>query len=89
MIEQIIRKLSVQNTDLRYYYFINNVLVGLELALKHEKITGNQDLYDCLVALNKKARKIPLPTWDEVDLKDQLVAYHIGLDALVIIKEVV
>ncbi|MDN3493541.1 hypothetical protein [Winogradskyella bathintestinalis] len=86
---QITSKLSIQNTDLHYHYLINDVRLGLDLALKHKRITKNQDAYNLLKMLNEEAKKLPMSIWEEIDLQDQLTAYNIGLDALEIIEEMI
>ena len=87
-LQQITSKLSIKGTDLRYHYLINNVVVGLDLALKHKEVINNQEDYKLLKVLKEEANKLPMPNWKEIDLQDQLTAYHIGLDALEIIEEI-
>lgn len=66
------------------------MVVGLDLALRHKMVVKNQDAYLRLKVLNKEAKKLPMPNnWEEIDLKYQLTAYHIGLDALQIIEEII
>ncbi|PQJ79261.1 hypothetical protein [Polaribacter porphyrae] len=88
--EQIIPKLSVENTDLRYEYLLNDILVGLELALKNKKIIANKEVFSKIKNLFYEAKKIPFPNWDRViDLNNQLSVDNIGLDALEIIREMI
>ena len=53
----IISKLSVENTDLRYHYLINDVSVGLEFALKNKSVIDNQEVFNKLEALREELKK--------------------------------
>jgi len=53
----IISKLSVENTDLRYHYLINDVSVGLEFALKNKSVIENQEVFNKLEALREELKK--------------------------------
>ncbi|RKF04549.1 hypothetical protein C8N26_1221 [Tenacibaculum lutimaris] len=83
----IISKLSVENTDLRDYYLINDVSIGLELALKQKNIIENKEVFNKLEALSKEAKKLPISLWKELDFNNQIKARNIGLEALEIINE--
>ncbi|WP_028890671.1 hypothetical protein [Tenacibaculum sp. 47A_GOM-205m] len=83
----IISKLSVENTDLRDYYLINDVSIGLELVLKQKNIIENKEVFNKLEALSKEAKKLPISLWKELDFNNQIKARNIGLEALEIINE--
>ncbi len=87
-LQQIKQKLSVQNTDLRYNYLINNVCMGIKYALEHKKIIKDEIRHNKLRYLYKIVNKLPQPIFRDIDLYNQLTAYHIGLDALEIIEEI-
>lgn len=86
--DKIISKLSIRNTDLKYNYLINNVSVGLDLALSNKNVVVNKEAFKQLKTLNEQLKSIPIPTWDGIDMDDQLKAYYIGLEALEIIEKI-
>ena len=71
----IIQKFTVNGSNLRYLYVINNVNVGLELALRNKIIRQHQPLFDEFKALEIELKKIRMPL-NEKDIRmvDQIEA---------------
>lgn len=53
-------KLSVSENDLMYNYLINNVSVGIEMALKNKQVKVNRLVFNELKKLSIEINNIPL-----------------------------
>ena len=78
-------KLSVSENDLMYNYLINNVSVGIEMALKNKQVKVNRLVFNELKKLSIEINNIPLGI-DNINYGDQQKAIKIGNEALNIIN---
>lgn len=85
---KIISKLSVQNTDLGYDYLINNVIVGINLALNHKEIISHKGAFNYLKTIKEELEKMPCPPKGEIYLNDQKRAKQLGFEALAIVNDI-
>ncbi|CAL2077296.1 conserved protein of unknown function [Tenacibaculum sp. 190524A02b] len=72
---------------LRYNYLINDVSVGLNLALKSKAVRSIPELQGKLKIHYDEVMKLRVPVFRDVVIEDQIKARDIGLEAIDLIEQ--